>query len=115
MSFDLSLSPSTRTEQLPTISSPAIMSIPSPVLSPEDFLAHVTSLGLDVIITPFVHYQNRPLPSIPGGRYDEGAAQEWCERMDTFLVCFYLSQHPPVTYIPPGQAESRSDCASNPH
>src|SRR5258705_4331744 len=101
-SFDLSFSPSTRNEQLPMISSPAIMSIPSPVISPEDFLAHVTSLGLDVIITPFLHYKNRPLPSIPGGRYDEGATQEWCECMDTLLGCFDWFQHPPITYIPPG-------------
>jgi hypothetical protein len=62
------------------------MSIPSPLLSPEDFLARVKSLGLEAIVTPFIHYQNRPLPSLPGGRYDEGAAQEWCERMDMLLV-----------------------------
>jgi len=62
------------------------MSIPSPLLSPDNFLAHAKSLGLDAIVTPFIHYQNRPLPSLLGGRYDEGAAQEWCERMDTLLV-----------------------------
>jgi len=78
------------------------MSIPSPVLSPEEFLAHVKSLGLEAIITPFVHYQKRPLPLLPGGRYDEGTSQEWCERMDTLLVSFLLSQYPSVTYILPG-------------
>jgi len=81
---------------------PAIMSIPSPVLSPDDFLAHVKSLGLDAIIAPFVHYQKRPLPSLPGGRYDEGAVHDWCERMDTLLVCLFLSQYPSLTYSPPG-------------
>src|SRR5258708_1552089 len=81
---------------------PAILSIPSPVLSPEDFLAYVKSLCLDAIITPFVHYQKWPLPSLPGGRYDEGAVHDWCEPMDTLLVCFFLSQYPPLTYSLPG-------------
>jgi hypothetical protein len=81
----------------PTITLLEIMSIPSPVLSPEDFLAHVKSLGLDAIVTPFVHYQNRPVPSFPGGRYAEGAAQEWCDRMDTLLVCRFFSQCPSLT------------------
>jgi len=70
------------------------MSIPDPSLSPDEFLAHVTSLDLNTIVTPLLHNRNRPLPSLPGGRYDEGAAQEWCERMDTLLVSPQLFQYP---------------------
>jgi hypothetical protein len=78
------------------------MATPSPLRSPNDFLEHVKLLGLEAIVTPFIHYQHRPLPSLPGGRYDEGIAQEWCERMDTLLVSFFLSQYPFVTHSLPG-------------
>src|SRR5882757_8240084 len=83
------------------------MTMPSPLLSPNEFLEHVTSLGLDSIIAPFVHYQNRPALSLAGGRYDESATQEWCERMDTLLVStISLSSPPSPTYTFPGEAES---------
>jgi hypothetical protein len=67
------------------------MSFPSPLLSPNEFLDHVRSLGLEAIITPFLHYQDQPLPSSAGGRYDIRATQEWCDRMDTLLVSPILS------------------------
>src|SRR5258706_3574650 len=89
------------------------MYTPSPLLSPNEFLAHAKSLGLDAVVTPFTHYQNRPLPSLLGGRYDEGAAQEWCERMYTLLVCPLLSQHPSIIYSLPGEVESRHALTSN--
>ncbi len=67
------------------------MSFPSPLLSPNEFLDHVRSLGLESIITLFQHYQQRPFPSSPGGRYDTSSTQEWCDRMDTLLVSSDLS------------------------
>src|SRR5258707_9850741 len=85
-----------------TSSLPETMSTPSPLLSPDEFLAHVKSLGLDAIVTPILHYKNRPLPSLPGGRYDENATQEWCERMDTLLVRVIRSQYPSLTSGPQG-------------
>ena len=61
------------------------MSIPSPTELPDAFLEHLKSLGLDIAVTSFVHYQNRLVLS-PSGRYDEAPTQEWCERMDSLLV-----------------------------
>jgi hypothetical protein len=57
---------------------------PCPVNSPIEFLDYVKSLGLELAATAFVHYQTRPVRS--GGRYDDTQTQEWCERMDFFLV-----------------------------
>ena len=67
------------------------MSFPSPLLSPNEFLDHVQSLGLDSITTLFWHYQQWPVPSSPGSRYDMSDMQEWCEPMDTLLVSSDLS------------------------
>src|SRR5882762_17694 len=70
---------------------PVNMSFPSPLLSPNEFLDHVRSLGLDSITTLFRHYQRRPVPSSPGGHYDMSDTHEWCDRMDTLLVSSDLS------------------------
>jgi hypothetical protein len=61
------------------------MSIPNPINDPNAFLEYIKTLGLDLAVTTFAHYQNRPNPS-PGRRYDEKSTQEWCERMDSLLV-----------------------------
>src|SRR5258705_5076566 len=61
------------------------MSIPSPTELPDTFLDHLKSLSLDLAITTFNHYQNRPVHS-PSGRYDVEPTQEWCEHMDSLLV-----------------------------
>jgi hypothetical protein len=61
------------------------MSFPSPTELPDAFLEHLRSLGLDLAVSTFVHYQKRPILS-PGGRYEETPTQEWCERMDSLLV-----------------------------
>ncbi|KIM81345.1 hypothetical protein PILCRDRAFT_8711 [Piloderma croceum F 1598] len=60
------------------------MSIPNPVNHLNTFLEHIKSLGLNLAVTTFTHYQNQPFHS-PGHRYDERSTQEWCECMDSLL------------------------------
>ena len=62
-----------------------LMSFPSPIDSPSEYLDHIMSLGLDCAISAFKHFQTR-LVQLPGSRYDESLALEWCERMDSLLV-----------------------------
>jgi hypothetical protein len=72
--------------QLPSVASLiGTMSIPSPTELPDAFLEHLKSLGLDLAITTFIHYQKQPVLA-PGGWYDEAPTQEWCEHMDSLLV-----------------------------
>ena len=61
------------------------MSLPSPVTSPSEYLDHLTSLGLDCAIMVFNHFQVC-LMKTPKGRLDLSLTQQWCERMDGFLV-----------------------------
>ena len=65
------------------------MSYPDPCEAPDAFGDYLKSLGLHLAETVFGHYQNRPIEA--NGRFDEGAAQGWCERMDSLLVCI---RHP---------------------
>jgi hypothetical protein len=67
------------------------MPFPSPLLSPNEFLDYVRSLGLDSIITLFQHYHERPFPSPPGDCYDISDMEAWCDRMDMLLVSSDLS------------------------
>ena len=82
------------------------ISISNLLLSPNEFLDHVRSLGLESIVMPFLHYQARPLPSSAGGRYDDNVAQQWCDRMDTLLVHFTLTTTPSAAYCYTGEAGS---------
>jgi len=61
------------------------MSIHNPIDDLNAFLEYIKTLGLDLAVTTFTHYQNRPNQS-PGCWYDERSTQEWCERMDSLLV-----------------------------
>ena len=62
-----------------------IMSLPSPVTSPSEYLNYLTSLGLDCAIMAFNHFQVHPVKT-PRGHLDLSLTQQWCERMDGFLV-----------------------------
>jgi len=54
-------------------------------------------LSIDLAVTTFAHYQNRPKQS-PGHRYDERSTQEWCECMDSLLVSWILCLNTSDTY-----------------
>lgn len=68
------------------------MAYPNPREAPKEFLEHLKSSNLGIAVTAFLHYQIRPTVA-PNGRFDEGTAQEWCERMDTLLVSSIQSNY----------------------
>lgn len=69
------------------------MSYPNPKEAPNAFLDHLKSLNLDSAVVAFLHDQTWPSQQ-PNGRLDEIKAHEWCDRMDSLLVCFFFHLHP---------------------
>jgi hypothetical protein len=81
------------------------MSHPDPCEAPDAFGDYLKSSELHFAQTVFDHYRNRPIET--NGRFDEGMAQGWCERMDVLLVSIrhlltLLTNHLPFV----GQAQS---------
>jgi len=62
------------------------MSYSNPKTSPIEFLDHIRSLNLDSAVGAFYHSQTQP-PQLPNGQLNEVKVHEWCDRMDTSLVC----------------------------
>src|ERR1700685_3565217 len=68
------------------------MSFPNLLEAPDVFADYLTSSNLHIAHTTFSHCRNRPVKTI-NGWYDEGLAMQWCDHMDSLLVCTHTSHH----------------------
>jgi hypothetical protein len=60
------------------------MAVPNLMESPNEFVDYLKGLDLGCAVAAFTHYQTRPDET--SARLDDGAASQWCERMDALLV-----------------------------